>query len=805
MSHPRLMAIALASAVSCWAELASGATLPGSGPRPSRAPTFAVDLPAMAAQLSAVDDASASRTQSTISLPLPDGTMARFLAAREPLFGAEFQLAHPELRAYRAVGLDDPSLRARFDLTPLGLRAMIFTRSGVALVDPLERGITERVKSYWLQDDESAAASFDCAFADVGTRSAARRWESGVRVQAAGDQLRTFRFVLVATGEYTQSLSGHAQALAQMTTAMNRIDAIFESEVSVHLEVVQLLAFDDPATDPYTELDAAGLLLRNATVVDSIYGAGNYDMTQAIGTGGSYSGRSYRAPFCFDGYRGESAVIGPDPTSNQFVIKVMPHEIGHTLGTTHTNDGGINRAPETAFEPALGWSIMTSPGDPLSFADAYFHVASLDQMDTTLTAPAGACGAWTPTGNTPPTVNAGPDFTIPTGTPFVLSGGASDPDAGDALTYAWDEVDRAPTSGDLAAGPLFRWRPPTVSPSRFMPALATVLSGVPDPLEKLPTVPRVMKFRLVARDQHPGAGGHSWDEMSVTASGSPFAVTYPNGGELLTSGLPFTVTWNVGGGSVVSSVNILLTSDGGATWQPLASGVPNDGFQDVTASLNGSSSACRIKVEAVGNIFYDLSNANFSIQSLATATDLEVFAGESVAGGVLVRWRFSDPARYASVRLERSDSADGPWGAVSGVASERDGFAQILDDEAAAKREIFYRLRATDTAGQGFTFGPVSVMTAEVPREFSILAVTPNPSRGAFTVVVGLPGAGHLRVTVLDVQGRRVATLVDGARGAGPGRYTWSGPDSQSRGSGVYFARAEFRGRSLMTRVVIAR
>ena len=72
---------------------------------------------------------------------------------------------------------------------------------------------------------------------------------------------------------------------------------------------------------------------------------------------------------------------------------------------------------------------------------------------------------------------------IPRGTPFVLTGSGADPDAGDVLTYTWEEYDLAPTAGDLTLGPLFRWRPPTLSPVRALPALATVLSGIGNPLD----------------------------------------------------------------------------------------------------------------------------------------------------------------------------------------------------------------------------------------------------------------------------------------------------------------------------------
>ena len=195
----------------------------------------------------------------------------------------------------------------------------------------------------------------------------------------------------------------------------------------------------------------------------------------------------------------------------------------------------------------------------------------------------------------------------------MLTGSGSDPDAQDMLTYSWEEHDMSATTNDPVNGPLFRWRAPTTTSSRALPALATVLSGTADPLEKLPTVDRLLTFRLTVRDNHPGTGGHAWDEMTITVTGAPFAVTSPNGGNSFTSGVPFNVTWNVGGGSVAANVAIALSTDGGTSWSTLASSAPNDGSESVTVLSSVTRTTCRIRVESVGNIFYDISDGDFTI------------------------------------------------------------------------------------------------------------------------------------------------------------------------------------------------
>ena len=74
-------------------------------------------------------------------------------------------------------------------------------------------------------------------------------------------------------------------------------------------------------------------------------------------------------------------------------------------------------------------------------ADPHFHGASYDQITDYVGLGAGAsCASVTSTGNQPPVVDAGADYTIPAGTPFTLSGSAVDPD-GDLLSFAWEQFD----------------------------------------------------------------------------------------------------------------------------------------------------------------------------------------------------------------------------------------------------------------------------------------------------------------------------------------------------------------------------
>jgi hypothetical protein len=86
-------------------------------------------------------------------------------------------------------------------------------------------------------------------------------------------------------------------------------------------------------------------------------------------------------------------------------------------------------------------------------------------------------------------------------------------------------------------------------------------------------------------------------------------------------------------------------------------------------------------------------------------------------------------------------------------------------------------------------------------------SAAPNPFNPRTRIGFDLPEAGPVRLTVHDVQGRLVATLLDEERRPGPHEIVWEGRDSRGRpvASGVYFLRLEAVGGSEASRVVLTR
>ena len=86
------------------------------------------------------------------------------------------------------------------------------------------------------------------------------------------------------------------------------------------------------------------------------------------------------------------------------------------------------------------------------------------------------------------------------------------------------------------------------------------------------------------------------------------------------------------------------------------------------------------------------------------------------------------------------------------------------------------------------------------PSALALGPVQPSPVRREAQVGFALPADGRVRLTVFDLAGRNVATLVDGVLPAGRHQVPWR-PDS---GPGLYFLRLESPGQARMLKAIVA-
>jgi len=741
-------------------------------------------------------------------LPMPDGSQQRFSIVESPIMAPELASKYPEIRTYIGKGIDDPYASVRFDFTIFGFHAMILSPEGNVFIDPYSLGDTQNYLSYYTRDYLNTSKSFECELiSDEGILNELNYLRGNSILTPTGPQLRTYRVAVAATGEYTAFFGGTVpQGLAAVVTSVNRVNGVYEKEVAVRMVLVannDTLIFTNAATDPYTNSDGIAMLTQNQTTVDARIGSTNYDFGHVFSTGGG--GVASLGVICRAGLKARGVTGSGAPVGDPFDIDYVAHEIGHQFAGNHSFNGtagncsGGNRNASTAYEPGSGSTIMAyagicSPQNLQNFSDPYFHSINFDEIVSYTNFGSGnGCAVITATGNSAPVVTVPTGgFYIPISTPFSLTGSATDAN-GDALVYCWEEFDLGPAGAPTSPSgnaPIFRSWNPTSSPTRYFPRLQNLLNNTTVIGEILPTYTRVLTFRLVARDNKLGGGGVDYAQVQFNVDGNsgPFAVTSPNTNVNWAGTTNQTVTWNVTNTNIApvncANVNILLSTDGGQTFPTvLLANTPNDGSESVTIP-NTPSTTARIKVEAVGNIFFDLSNVNFTIEEVIPV-ELLSFVAQRTEAGVELNWKTATETNNSGFTVERSRDEENftQIGFVSGRGTTTEITSYNYLDSEIETGKYYYRLKQTDFDG---TFEYLNVVLVDVglPKQFQLSQNHPNPFNPTTTVKFQLPVDANVRIELFNSIGQKVSELLNSDLSGGVHEVTFEGSNLSS---GIYY------------------
>lgn len=600
-----------------------------------------------------------------INFPDKKGNMEQFQVTETSTLAPEIAIKYPNIKTYIGFSLDNPGGRIRFSVTPQGLKTMSTYPNKPALFTvPLNKGDESLYITYDRSMRIDSKKDFECL---TENENVPIKEIISLNRDANDQILRTLRIAISTTGEYTNfwddgdDTNGDAQedALAALVSTLNRTNEVFEVDMAITFQLVTgtEIIYPTASTDPYTGSFNSQL----QSTLTSEVGESNYDIGHLFNYGGNNGNAGCIGCVCVDGQKG-SGFSSHSFTDNDggpnmddfFDIDYVPHEIGHQMGGNHTfsqsNEGtGVNYEPGSGTT-IMGYAGITGANDVQDHSDPYFHYGTINQVLNNLDT--RTCWTSSQITNNPPVADAGDDYTIPQGTAFKLVGSATDSDEEDVLTYTWEQVDSGTTTSSnfgptKTSGAVWRSRPPSSNPTRYMPVRSRVLSGElteanPQETEDntswetVSTVARSLNFALTVRDRSETNGmgqfpQSDFDFMTVTVDGSsgPFAVTSQTTNETWNVGESQTVTWDVAGtdtGSVnTPSVNIYLSTDGGLTFPFLAaSNVANDGSHTFSVPpADGDSDQLRVMVEGNDNIFYAINSTNLSLQESEFAMTVE--------------------------------------------------------------------------------------------------------------------------------------------------------------------------------------
>ena len=631
-----------------------------------------------------------------------------------------------------------------------------------------------------------------------------------------GNNLKQYRLAIAATAEFTAAKGGQSAAFSAIVAYVNELNAVFERELSVRFSLVSgtNLVYTNPSTDPYTANDQGTMLDENQANLDAVIGSGGYDIGHVLGWGGSGSGGgvAVRPSLCDNTSKGMGASdVGDEQNyAHVFTVQLIAHEIGHQFGMSHTYNSNIpvctTRAFETSVEPGSGATIMsygfTCGSD--DYFDEYdgdnkkigpflnFHVASLTQALNHMAST--TCYTTLSNGNTAPVIAtpATNSYIIPKSTPFSLTGLATDAN-GEPVTYSWEgtnisDLADVQTGVDENGNPIYG-APPTLTPAilddethapffrsyvpvsggtRTFPLLSAILDGSNKAKgDKLPSIAVTTTHTLTVRDN---AGGVSTEDFTVTIDNAgPFLVTNDPSG-VLNGGAALNVQWSVNGTTAApvncTLVDVLLSTDGGLTFPTaLASAVPNVG--NATVNLpNSNTTQARIKVAAsastasgnTANIFFDISNQDFTISSTLPVSLLAFEARVKDKNDVLLTWKTTMEINNAGFEIEISKDGQqfSKLDFVPGLGNSTSAqqYQYLVPD--LENGTYFFRLKQLDIDGK-FTYSKMLQVVIKDVQQPAI--IYPNPTEKSVRINPGKHTNKVFSIRIVDQVGKTIMNL----------------------------------------------
>jgi hypothetical protein len=311
-------------------------------------------------------------------------------------------------------------------------------------------------------------------------------------------------------------------------------------------------------------------------------------------------------------------------------------------------------------------------------------------------------------------------------------------------------------------------------------------------------------------------------------------VVAPNGnGTITTNSTSISWTESTSGGTNIASRKIEYSLDGGDSWITIATGVGASPYTwDLTSVPNTLRALVRVTVTDDGSPSFsgsDRSDATFSIQrsggdltgpavvagsilpdpdpiSTQSAATLAATVSDSLGGGSNVT--------AAEWSIGAAPAAAGSGTAMTGAFNAvRVNVSASLPTGSFAPGQQKIWVRGRDAAGNwgGASYSTIvvngTVPTAVTPRPtvLALMQNVPNPLHGTTLIPFSLPAQGAVELTIFDVMGRRVRSLVHGLEAAGVHNASWDRRDEDGHAvsPGLYFYRLTTAGRELQRRMVV--
>jgi len=229
----------------------------------------------------------------------------------------------------------------------------------------------------------------------------------------------------------------------------------------------------------------------------------------------------------------------------------------------------------------------------------------------------------------------------------------------------------------------------------------------------------------------------------------------------------------------------------------------------ITVDLSGSAGGTisgNVANSAALKILYGNIDVSSGYGDLNTGSDVSLpvelssFVAESFDGSVLLNWITESEIENLGFILERKAQEEMEWQTISdyntnenligqGNSSSQSNYSYI-DDEVVFGNVYEYRIADVSYAGAITYLKTIQIKYAEdfLPKKYTLKNAYPNPFNPSTNFKYGLPKDSEVKITIFDIKGSKVKTLINSSKKAGWYDIQWYGTNEQNIkvSSGMY-------------------
>ncbi len=171
---------------------------------------------------------------------------------------------------------------------------------------------------------------------------------------------------------------------------------------------------------------------------------------------------------------------------------------------------------------------------------------------------------------------------------------------------------------------------------------------------------------------------------------------------------------------------------------------------------------------------------------------------------VELAWSIAQSAQFEGFNIYRREGEEGPFQKLNGELLPFENTTAFTDETALPGRTYCYQLGAVESDGEIFS---AMVTLSLPPKPLTLYQNHPNPFNPSTTIAYFLPRDQYVNLSIYDIRGSRVTTLVESHQQAGRKEIIWNGRNKNGVpvSSGVYHYRLVTGKKTITRKMVVIR